>query len=100
MLRGNYTLAKITAQPPLPHVQSPIVVKILKAWLESTKDFVNCALFFSLSVMAELLVARLERLLKILIHYGDIDRPDKLRKLLLIGRLDGHQNFSTTKLDA
>ena len=40
-------------------------------------------------------MARLERLLKILIPYGDIDRPDKLRNSPLIGRLDGHQNFCT-----
>ena len=43
---------------------------------------------------AELLVARLERMLKILIPLGDIDRTDKLLNLLLVGRLAGHQNFS------
>ena len=32
--------------------------------------------------------------LQILIHYGNTERPDKLRKLLIVGRLDGHQNLS------
>jgi hypothetical protein len=31
---------------------------------------------------------------KILIHYGNTERPDKLLKLHIVGRLDGHQNFS------
>ena len=35
-----------------------------------------------------------EAALKILIHYGNTERPDKLRNIRLIGRLDGHQNFS------
>ena len=35
-----------------------------------------------------------EAALKILIHYGNTERPDKLHNIILIGRLDGHQNFS------
>jgi hypothetical protein len=42
----------------------------------------------------------LERLLKILIPYGDLERPDKLHHRLQAGRLDGHQNFSTVPLHA
>jgi len=45
-------------------------------------------------------VVRLERLSKILIPQGDIDRPDKLHNIILIGRLDGHQNFFTASEDA
>ena len=36
----------------------------------------------------------LEAALKILIHYGNTERPDKLDNIMLIARLDGHQNFS------
>jgi len=39
-------------------------------------------------------VVHLTRLSKILIPYGDLDRPDKLGNSFLIARLDGHQNFS------
>ena len=35
-----------------------------------------------------------EAALKILIHYGNTERPDKLHNITLVGRLDGHQNFS------
>ena len=31
---------------------------------------------------------------KILIPYGDIERPDKLGNRMLVARLDGHRNFS------
>jgi hypothetical protein len=35
-----------------------------------------------------------EAALQILIHYGNTERPDKLLKLFMVGRLDGHQNLS------
>ena len=35
-----------------------------------------------------------EAALQILIPYGNIERPDKLLKLYIVGRLDGHQNLS------
>ena len=35
-----------------------------------------------------------EAALKILIPYGNIERPDKLLQLYIVGRLDGHQNLS------
>jgi len=35
-----------------------------------------------------------ERLSKILIPYGDIERTDKLGNRMPVARLDGHRNFS------
>jgi hypothetical protein len=35
-----------------------------------------------------------EAALKILIPYGNTERPDKLGKIMPAARLDGHQNFS------
>jgi len=62
--------------------------------------FVSGWLIFFARGAGGTLVVRLERLLKILIPQGDIDRPDKLHKLCLMGRLDGHQNFFTVSEDA
>ena len=35
----------------------------------------------------------LEAALKILIHYGNTERPDKLGTITTAARLDGHQNL-------